>query len=79
MITEDKNPQQDDQATEEDAETLKARELILKEIEQAGEERVKAMDERMNRFADIDKRLAELMAGIDSQTEEIPEGQEEED
>ena len=33
----------------------------------------------MNRFADIDKRLAELMAGIDSQPEEIPEDQEEKD
>ena len=46
---------------------------MLKEIEQAGEERVKAMDERMSRFADIDKRLAELMAVSESQPNEIEE------
>lgn len=40
---------------------------MLKEIEQAGEERVKAMDERISKFADIDKRLAELMAVSESQ------------
>ena len=37
------------------------------------------MDERINRFADIDKRLAELMAGMDSQPEEIQEHQNESD
>lgn len=37
QITEDSNPQQDEE-TEEDAETRKARELMMEEIQRAGEE-----------------------------------------
>lgn len=52
---------------------------MLKEIEQAGEERVKAMDERISKFADIDKRLAELMAVSESQPDQIEEDDKEQE
>lgn len=62
QITEDSNPQQDEE-TIEDAETKKVREKIMEEIQRAGEEQVKLIEDRMSRYAELDKQLAELAAG----------------
>lgn len=62
QITEDSNPQQDEETTE-DAETKKVREKMMEEIQRAGEEQVKLIEERMSKYAELDKKLAELAAG----------------
>jgi len=36
------------------------REKFLKEVEAVGEEQVKLMDERMSKYAELDRQLAEL-------------------
>lgn len=70
QITEDSNPQQDEE-TIEDAETKKVREKMMEEIQRAGEEQVKLIEDRMSKYAELDKKLAELAAG--TSTKQIEE------
>ena len=70
QITEDSNPQQDEETTE-DAETKKVREKMMEEIQRAGEEQVKLIEDRMSRYAELDKKLAELAAS--TSTKQIEE------